>query len=39
MELINLKDSELDKLLETTECNELIERIKKEIGYRLEYYL
>ena len=39
MNLIALKDSELEELLETTECAELIERIKKEIQYRLEFYL
>lgn len=39
MELITLKDSELQKLLEETECEKQIEEIKQEIRYRLEFYL
>ena len=39
MNLLEKTDSELEELLEQTECEELIKQIKKEIENRLEQYL
>jgi hypothetical protein len=39
MELINLKEEELYKLLKETECTVLMDQVKQEISYRLECYL
>lgn len=39
MELINLKEEELYKLLKETECTVLMDKVKQEIKFRLECYL
>ena len=39
MNLLEKTDKELEELLEQTECEVLIEQIKKEIQNRLEFYL